>query len=140
MSRPNLPGAVAASDHAVRGVTTSAPSGCAITGDTAARTAAALLAVDPPEIAAVQEAVDYAGIAGHVIVHLDLDVVEELLATVGYLRGQRDQLRAALVAEAARHAGVHWCCDHGACDVHERGDCGARRRILASTRPPGGEG
>jgi hypothetical protein len=44
MSRPDLPGVVAAPDHAVRDVTAPDPSGCATTGDTAA----ALLATALP--------------------------------------------------------------------------------------------
>lgn len=114
------------------------PSGCAITGD--ARTAFALLAADPPEIGVVRTEMANAHASGAMGMYLGLDQVAELLASVDYLRDERDRLRSALNAEADRHAGIHWCCDHGACDVHERGDCGARRRILGSARPPGGEG
>jgi hypothetical protein len=121
-------------------MTTPTPSGCAVTGDTAARTAAALLTADPPEIGAIWEAIGHAHAAGQAGVYLDLTAVDELIGTVDYLRDQRDQLRAAVQAEADRHAGMHWCCDHGACDVHERGDCGFRRRLLDSARPPGGGG
>lgn len=118
------------------------PSGCAITGD--ARTAAALLSADPPEIEEAREALDRAHNGGQSHVTLDLPTADDLIGTVDYLRRQRDQLRAAIQTEVDWHTGPHRC---NSADgesritwLSEPLDCPVRRRLLASTRPPGGEG
>lgn len=64
------------------------PSG-AITGDTAACTAAALLTADPPEIGAVREALHLAFAAGQPAVTVAAYDLSEVLATVDYLRATR---------------------------------------------------
>lgn len=62
------------------------PSGCAITGDAAARTAAALLTADPPEIGAVREALHLAFTAGQPTVTVAAYDLSQVLASVDYLQ------------------------------------------------------
>ena len=67
-----------------------------MTPTAASQTAAALLTADPPEIADIRAACGWAHMAGHSIVHLKLDTLTEVLATVDYLRDQLAGAREAL--------------------------------------------
>jgi hypothetical protein len=100
--------------------------------EVAARTAAALLAADPPEIARARAAIGRAHDDGRSGVSLDLPTADDLLGAVDYLCGQLAGTREALAIAEDR-------LDMLATEIESARSLCARSPLCVSS-PPGGEG